>query len=231
MKTAFSLIELLVVVAVIGILSSVSIVALGQLSSRSRDSSRKESLAAYATSLEQYKTSNGHYIVDATLSSITSGYRNEGWGRLTRKLFGSGNNNHPDYYTSNSSIADILQQKGYLTAIQTDPLLRGLASNADVDGTSSDQIAPTRTGMFTHDFFLLVCGYDKGQVMGPVSPSNSALGKEFALYANLENLPPNGRNSPGTGQCGSNFLSAYGDGGILGSVIQQEFNYVVGSSL
>ena len=238
MKQAFSLIELLVVVTIIGILASVSIVTLSQLSSRSRDSSRRESLSAYATSLEQYKAGNGHYVVDLAIKSWVGGYSNnisyngEGWGRLTRKLLG-GSSVH---YVSEISIADVLQQKGYLAAVQTDPSLKNFPSG-DVDSATTP-VPPIRNGIFTNDFFLLVCKYDGSQaVVNNLSSSNNfdvniADGIEFALYANLENGPISGPNVLGRGECGDKVVSGTdSDPDVEFSLFKDKFNYSVGSSL
>ena len=248
MKQAFSLIELLVVVTIIGILASVSIVTLNQLSSRSRDSSRRESLSAYATSLEQYKAASGHYVVDQTIlvsgSPMAGGYSNntffngEGWGRLTRKLL-VGLSLH---YANNISIAYVLQQKGYLAAVQTDPSLKNFPSG-DVDSATTP-VPPIRNGIFTNDFFLLVCKYDGSQaVVNPPTSNNFdviiADGIEFALYANLENGPVSGPNVLGRGECGNNYgMSKQIQDGTktdpdvkFSNFKRSYFNYSVGSSL
>ena len=239
MKQAFSLIELLVVVTIIGILASVSIVTLNQLSSRSRDSSRRESLSAYATSLEQYKAGNGHYVIDQTIlvsgSHMAGGYFNnngEGWGRMTRKLL-----SWPvGHYSSDLSIADVLQQKGYLAAVQTDPSLKNFPSG-DV-GSVNTPVPPIRNGIFTNDFFLLVCNYNgsKAVVYDTITTNyfdvNIADGIEFALYANLENGPISGPNVLGRGECGDKVVSGTdSDPDVEFSLFKDKFNYSVGSSL
>ena len=242
MKQAFSLIELLVVVTIIGILASVSIVTLNQLSSRSRDSSRRESLSAYATSLEQYKAASGHYVVDQTIlvsgSPMAGGYSNngsfndEGWGRLTRKLL-RGPSVH---YLGNISIADVLQQKGYLAAVQTDPSLKNFPSG-DV-GSVTSPVPPIRNGIFTNDFFLLVCNYNgsKAVVYDTIITNyfdvTIADGIEFALYANLENGPISGPNVLGRGECGDKVVNGIDlDPDVNFSLFKYKFNYSVGSSL
>ena len=225
MKQAFSLIELLVVVGIIGILAATSVVTLSQLSSRSRDSSRRESLGAYATSLEQYKASHGHYVVDSTVSSnLVTGYINQGWGRVTRIGVNSS-------YSSGVSIADVLQQKGYLTTIQTDPSLRGLAANRDSDTTNP--VAKVQTGSFTNDFFLIVCSYKGDKQITAGSGVDS--GVEYALYGNLENSAAvSGANTTDRQQCGFNISIGQGASDLgynTPTPIRLHFNYSVGPSL
>ena len=248
MRSAFTLIELLVVVAIIGVLSAASIVALGALSSRSRDSSRRESLSAYATSLEQYKSSNGHYVVDQTLNSGESGgyigvadvsLQGEGWGRMTRKGIG--------HYLSDYSIADILLQKGYLTTVQTDPTLKNTFA-ADVT-LGSPIVTGIQPNAFTNDFFLIVCSYDgKTQVVhssGTPADVDTTLanGVEFALYANLENPPTSGPNAvtDTSGQCGLALTTTIEPGVPHSPLFSQlknssppgsaPFNYMIGLNL
>jgi prepilin-type N-terminal cleavage/methylation domain-containing protein len=62
-RRAFTIIELLVTVAIIALLSSVIIAALTQARVRSRDASRLENAVQLRTALELYQTSTSSYRV------------------------------------------------------------------------------------------------------------------------------------------------------------------------
>ncbi|MEK7110467.1 MAG: type II secretion system protein [Patescibacteria group bacterium] len=60
-RSAFTLIEMLIVIAVIGILASVVLVGLGPIQRQARDSRRISALRQVQTALELYFTRNGQY--------------------------------------------------------------------------------------------------------------------------------------------------------------------------
>ncbi|MFM2357893.1 MAG: hypothetical protein RJA61_630 [Candidatus Parcubacteria bacterium] len=60
-KKAFTLIELLLVIAIIGILSSITLAALNATRDKSKDAKIKAELAQLNASAELYFDSNGHY--------------------------------------------------------------------------------------------------------------------------------------------------------------------------
>ena len=68
-KKGFTLIELLVVVAIIGLLATLSIVALNNARARSRDARRVADVKQIQTALELYYNDNGIYPA----SGVTSG--------------------------------------------------------------------------------------------------------------------------------------------------------------
>jgi prepilin-type N-terminal cleavage/methylation domain-containing protein len=61
MRRAFTLVELLVVVAIIGLLSSVAVVALSQTSINARNQQRRSNLMQVAKALELYYSANDSY--------------------------------------------------------------------------------------------------------------------------------------------------------------------------
>jgi prepilin-type N-terminal cleavage/methylation domain-containing protein len=78
-KKAFTLIELLIVVGIIGILASVVIVNLTQAKAKSRDTQRRSDLSSIALALESHYSSNGTYVV----SGSGSGGGGNGWFSYT----------------------------------------------------------------------------------------------------------------------------------------------------
>ena len=208
----FSLIELVVVVAVLGILSSLTVINLGSARVSARDASRKDSVKAYQQSLEQYRSSRGTYFVyksgPVTQSVIYShvgpdtdgsghmvadatergnlqyvGYLGGGWGRITTK------NVQPNYPNSTLSIADALQQDGYLAEVRTDPRATGFSSPL---GDSSNPSA-------YNDYLLALCKADGSQASTPQEAV------EYAVFANLErpSAQPADAQDP-THLCGGN---------------------------
>ncbi|MEK7193911.1 MAG: type II secretion system protein [Patescibacteria group bacterium] len=74
MKKGFTLVEVLIVVAIIGLLSSVILVGLGGFRSRGRDARRIADLREVQSALEIYYTKNQQYPVAAS------------WGELSQTL-------------------------------------------------------------------------------------------------------------------------------------------------
>ncbi|MDH4330281.1 MAG: type II secretion system GspH family protein [Candidatus Moranbacteria bacterium] len=60
-QKGFTLIELLIVIAIVGILSSVVLVALGNARLKAQDAKRISEIRSIETALEEYYTSNGQY--------------------------------------------------------------------------------------------------------------------------------------------------------------------------
>ncbi len=80
-KKGFTLIELLVVVAIIGLLATLSIVALNNARARARDTRRVADVKQIQTALELYYNDKGSYpttsiITDKTIASGTTIYMN-----------------------------------------------------------------------------------------------------------------------------------------------------------
>ena len=81
-KKGFTLIEILIVVAIIGILASVVLVGLGPLQRQGRDARRISDLKQVQTGLELYYNKNGAYpIMNVTDSA--------GWTSLSSDLTGA----------------------------------------------------------------------------------------------------------------------------------------------
>ena len=81
-KQGFTLIEILIVVAIIGILASVVLVGLGPLQRQGRDARRISDLKQVQTGLELYYNRNGFYPT----MSVTD---QTGWSNLSSDLIGA----------------------------------------------------------------------------------------------------------------------------------------------
>ena len=103
-KKGFTLIELLIVIAIIGILSSIVLVSLSGARLKARDAERKSELRSIQLALESYFADNGTYIV----AGSGSGGCGCGWFSLQ----GSG-------YTV--SVAQALVNAGYFSSPLVDP--------------------------------------------------------------------------------------------------------------
>ncbi len=68
-KSGFTLIELLVVIAIIGLLATLSIVAVGPARARARDAKRLSDVKQIRTALELYYDGNGEYPAQTMLLS------------------------------------------------------------------------------------------------------------------------------------------------------------------
>jgi prepilin-type N-terminal cleavage/methylation domain-containing protein len=80
-KNGFTLIESMVVVAIIGTLATIVLVAMVSGIRKSRDSQRKKDIATIVSAMEQYREKNGCYPSNTNSGIITSA------GTLARTLF------------------------------------------------------------------------------------------------------------------------------------------------
>lgn len=87
-RKGFTLVEMLIVIAIIGILASIVLVGLGPLQRRGRDARRIADLRSIQNSLELYFNKCNHYPGGANCEDPTSG--NPSWGELTNALTGAG---------------------------------------------------------------------------------------------------------------------------------------------
>lgn len=70
-KKAFTLIELLVSVAIIGLLATISIIALNSARARARDAKRVSDIKQMQTAIEFYYNNHGHYPQYTTLQNCS----------------------------------------------------------------------------------------------------------------------------------------------------------------
>ena len=74
-QSGFTIVELLIVIVVIGILATISVVAIGQSKAKARDSRRITDAKAIIKVLEMYYTENGEYpIANSPSASAMNGW-------------------------------------------------------------------------------------------------------------------------------------------------------------
>ena len=169
-RPAFSILELIIAVTVIGILASIVAANFGDVRVRARDANRRLAVGQYSTSMEQWKAAKGNYFVEAdggcTLTGTRPedltgsgtgcvGYNGASVGQMTRVTV------FPNYQATNS-IAQVLVEKGYMTRITTDPLDRSYLTKS------------------SRDFILTICD-DNSKI---ATTKDRAI--QFAVYARLE---------------------------------------------
>lgn len=105
-SSAFTIVELLVIIGVIGVLATIGLVAYNGVQARARDTSRKSDLDRVADALAVYESDKSNYIETAS----GCGWNGDGQGWLT--------------YVGGSypkSIATCLKEAGYLPDTVKDP--------------------------------------------------------------------------------------------------------------
>jgi len=144
-RKSFTLVELLMVIAIIGILSAVVIVNVSQARLAARDSQRIADLASIQLALEKYKSANGHYPItcqpatgtdpcsacDGDINtrygkwflwaeSASSGYE---WGTQSTSGCPAGSDAGPTKAVWGTPIGNVTNSLGkYLTPFPTPPL-------------------------------------------------------------------------------------------------------------
>jgi len=134
-QKGFTLIEMLIVVAIIGILSALILVGLSQFRMRGRDARRIADVKQVQNASEIYYTRNLAY------PTVTGGSASQRWGALTTTLTGAGlglsqipqdplgSSHSYDYKDCNSS-------QNYVIAVSLEDT-GNTVLNSDIDGTSS----------------------------------------------------------------------------------------------
>jgi prepilin-type N-terminal cleavage/methylation domain-containing protein len=199
LKKAFTIIELLIVVAVIAILATLVTVNYNEQRAVARDSNRKLALAAYQTGLEQYHAAKDTYMVflgdasncdfssldtnppnyEATVKATVAtnddcvGYKGQGWGSINRK------NPAANYPNAKLSIADVLNQEGFMSKKSTDPTSKDFTTSV-VTSIPVGQDGQIEEAFKFDDYILTVCDRDGNRA---TKPENAEI---FGLYAQLE---------------------------------------------
>ena len=196
-RSGFSIIELMIVVAIIGILAAIVTINFMDIRMSARDANRRESVEAYSTSLEQWKSASKtqSYFVQVPIDNICTvngdgvSYMIADPESLTIVLGLDGGSTSRHYCVGykgggagrltrkespdlakyrNSSIAEALREGGVLTAIKPDPSDRG-------DYTKKES---------GNDFVLTLCNAS-GDAATSIKDA-----KEFAIYAHYEKSNP-----------------------------------------
>jgi len=110
-SSAFTIVELLVVIVVIGILAAITITTYSGINSRARDASRKSDLAALEQALEMNYIKYGAYTQPEDICTDTS-YGGDG---SCGAVSGTGN------WDQNSDLRDLLAD-GTLRSLPLDPI-------------------------------------------------------------------------------------------------------------
>lgn len=194
----FTIVELIVAAAIIGIIASIVTANLNETRSRARDVNRTEAVRNYSAALEQWKANNGSYFVyikggaqpscsftagDGFMTCTGAsavGYQGGSEGGITRKKLSPADTTPANYTTT--SIADALLSAGYLAQIKLDPLEKYFNTN-------------TNSGSGYSDFILTLCKGDSS----PADSIRSA--QEYTIYTQLER-PDATSQSLANAQCG-----------------------------
>lgn len=104
MKKAFTLIELLIVITIIGILMALAIASYAKTRAAARDAKRQSDLEQIKSALEIYRADNGQYPPPA----------NVGWCTVIWGCGSSSSPNHPE-------VKNALINGGYLSQLPQDP--------------------------------------------------------------------------------------------------------------
>lgn len=130
---AFTLVELLIVVAIIAILATLVLVNMGNIQGRVRDAKRIGDLNNVQKSIQQYYLQAGKYPVNQSWSSLEIGLKNAGVSQLQHDPLFDGSNPERDYkYAANADLTS------YVLFAQLETKMRELNVTPDFDGSAFD---------------------------------------------------------------------------------------------
>lgn len=138
MFRGFTLIELMVVIAIIGLLASITLVSLSTARSKARDARRKSDLYAVQLALELYYNEYGSYLVSGT------GYQDCGCGWLSYEdgadyLVSIVRGLWEEEFLGADFVDDPLQDPGYMIYTCDDE--QSYAISATLENPSADDVA------------------------------------------------------------------------------------------
>lgn len=124
-KSAFTLVELMVTIAIIAILAALALISFNGVQRTSRDARRRSDIKTYAAALEKYRITSGTYAVTGKNNEPT-GYKGLGFGRMNQVVDSSGTNTMPNGQNNAAryvslSIVQALKDRGYIGTIATNP--------------------------------------------------------------------------------------------------------------
>lgn len=177
-KPGFTLLETIVVVAIIALLSVLAIMEYENARSHSRDSRRVTDVSLYVSALTQYRVNNGSFgVIDASRTLV--GANQQGYGRIH---FKNGSQERLPYPNS-SSIADILLQKGFLASIPRDPS----ASDASNDSTAD-----------VEDYVLIRCSQNNTMQATTITDQTMAVWTHLEQATTAERIDTTSKACGGT---------------------------------
>jgi len=152
MKKAFTLIELMVVVVIIGILAGIVMINLESAQSKARDARRKSDLNTIAKAVQIYRENIGNYILQD--DSGDGGVYGAGYG-----MFNCGGDTNctggGSAYTDYISLNKALISRSYLSGNVTDP-------TGGICGTGAADCKDRY--FYTYDFFPTDLGDTKASI-------------------------------------------------------------------
>lgn len=141
-RSAFTIVELLIVIVAIGILAAITVVAYNGIQKRARDSQRKQDVATIQKALEMYYVDNGKYPHGQCISSVTTCKINGSWSS-----------------TSDGSWANLeTKLSDYIPKLPKDPRASTDTPPAIANGFNYDYYATTS------DYAGNWCGAKNGQL-------------------------------------------------------------------
>lgn len=182
---AFSLIELLVAVSIIGLVAMMGLISFSGLRSRARDNRRKTDVKVYAAALENYRVLYGTYFLELSgTCNMTAGNAQcvgkdgQSWGRMNLKASIPGIPTAS--YVTAQTMAELLRSKQLINTIARDP------RNLDL----SDTVGQSR------DYVLVRCDSSNNQV------TDSKSDVRMAIWADLETNTSLVEATNSSGRCG-----------------------------
>ena len=113
---AFTLVELLVVVAIIGILATVVVISYSGAQKKARDARRKSDVNTISQAAQLFFTDNGTYKI--SMKTVVNGTTGAGYNGTSQGWFNEGDGTGTTYP---NSIANGLVSWGYLSTAPSDP--------------------------------------------------------------------------------------------------------------
>lgn len=206
-RKGFTLLELIMVTAVIGILASLILTNTARFQIQSRDANRKQSVAAYQNAIELYHAEKKSYFIQydnparsITCNSATAAPNPPGhvytlfgtgcvgkWGNSEGRMTRKGDAFKDEGYNPDYSVADALRFDGFLATVRTDPF--------------ATTVTPAAKDDVTWDFYLTICDANWHKATDKIDATQYSVRTKLELPDNglkdQERLSCGGENVPG----------------------------------